>query len=126
MIGHTTSLCFLMLSICCVAGSQIIIKGRYLNAGFDSTGVSFGNAALVVISDPFMWLAGIMFTSGAALWYLALTKLQLGFMMPAAAMVAPLAAIGAHFFLGDVLTLQKTLAIAVITIGVIWLGLQMN
>lgn len=77
----------------------------------------------LLLGDLQLWVAGFLMLSGAALWYLSMSRLPLSFILPCAALISPMAAIGARLFFGEELGAAKMLAILMtITAGVIWLG----
>ena len=68
----------------------------------------------------------MLVVAGAICWYLALLRLPVSFMLPVAALIAPVTAVGANLFLGETLTVGKACAILTIMGGVIWLGTQQS
>lgn len=125
MPSRTLSFGLLVVAIATVAASQILIKSR-LHAPVDDAGVEQGIAGLILalLGDWKAWLAGFMLVTSATCWYLAMIRLPVSLMIALAGTVSPLVAIGAHFALGETLGPAKLCAIALIAIGVIWLGLQ--
>ncbi len=125
MIGLGAAYSALATSIIAVTVAQLVIKWRFntldLAAAYER---GTGAVAALLLSDWGCWLAGFLMLGGAALWYLSMTRLPLHFLLPAAALISPLASIAAYFLLGEALTVQKVMAILVITAGVTWLGLQ--
>lgn len=117
-----TALIALLCSIAFVTGSQLIIKARFAALDIaDQLGSDPVSTFWLALRDM-MLLGGILLLfAGAVLWYVALSRLPLGLMMPIAAMIMPLVVIGSAIFLGEILTGQKGMAIAVITAGTLWL-----
>jgi drug/metabolite transporter (DMT)-like permease len=76
----------------------------------------------LALADPLLWFAGLLILLGVICWYLSMTRLPLSLMLPLAAAIAPVVSVGAYFLLGEVLTPAKIAAIAMITVGVSWLG----
>ncbi|WP_143534735.1 hypothetical protein [Notoacmeibacter marinus] len=76
------------------------------------------------VSDVWVWAGGALIIVSAAMWYAALTRLPLSFMMPAAALIAPITVIFAYFLLREPVSLGQASAILVITAGVAWLSYQ--
>jgi drug/metabolite transporter (DMT)-like permease len=120
---RTTALVMLFVSLAGATASQLILKSRLVML---SETLQLGHGVLAVLmralSDPYIWLGGGCVIIGGCCWYLALTKLPLSFMLPAASIIAPCASIGAYYFFGESLTVSKICAIAFIMIGVSWLG----
>lgn len=110
-------------SLVSVAGSQLLFKTRMTHLA-DLAGspnpLTTGFARLVF--DPLFWLAMLMVAVGAVCWYAAMVKLPLSFMLPIASLIAPMTAIGAYFWLGETLSLEKLAAIIWIATGAVWLG----
>ncbi len=115
------ALAFACISMIC---SQLLIKARFtvLDIAGQLAADPLG-AAWTVLRDVPLLVGFALLVTGAALWYSAMTRLPLGFMMPLAAMIMPMVVVGAALFLGEPLSAQKAAAIAVITAGTIWLGL---
>ncbi|OXT02642.1 hypothetical protein B7H23_07075 [Notoacmeibacter marinus] len=125
MFSYATSLVLLALSIMSVASSQLILKWRL----GDLTGEGDGRLPLsrfiwAAVSDVWVWAGGALIIVSAAMWYAALTRLPLSFMMPAAALIAPITVIFAYFLLREPVSLGQASAILVITAGVAWLSYQ--
>ena len=113
----------LTVSIVAVTAAQLLIKARFNVLGLGASLEQGVQAVLrLVLTDPPLWVAGFLMLAGAALWYISMSRLPLSFILPCAALISPMAAIGAHFLLGEDLSLSKLLAIFTITAGVIWLG----
>ena len=125
MPSRTLSFGLLVVAILAVAASQVLIKSR-LHAPVDDAGVEQGFLRLVValLGDWQAWLAGFIMVGAAACWYLAMVRLPVSLMIALSGTISPLVAIGAHFALGETLGPAKLAAIALISVGVIWLGLQ--
>lgn len=119
-----TAILALAVSIISVAASQLVLKARLQRPQLAPWG--WQRALLEAACDPVIWLGIFLVLLGAACWYVALTRLPVSFMLPVAAVIAPMTAIGAHFFLGEGLTLNKLAAIGLITMGVVWLGLEQS
>jgi len=117
------ALAMLLVSLASATTSQLILKARLVSLA-ESLQLGHGVLAVLIraLSDPYIWLGGGGVVIGGACWYLAMTKLPLSLMLPAASIIAPCASIGAYYFFGESLTAAKICAIAVIVIGVSWLG----
>lgn len=115
------SLAALTVSLAAVAVSQLVFKARLPLAA------AYGNRPLHVaawhaLSDPLLWVGGVLVLVGVICWYVAMIRLPLSFMLPMAALLAPTGSIGAYYFLGEDLTFSKISAILIIAAGAIWLG----
>lgn len=109
--------------LACVAASQLIVKARFTTLGTGWTqDIPWVTMLGRVLTDPIIILGGMLVVIGAVCWYVALTKLPLSLMLPAAGIVGPVVSIGAYFLLGEALTLSKLAAISTIAVGVAWLG----
>jgi drug/metabolite transporter (DMT)-like permease len=125
MFGYSTSLALLLLSLLALAGSQLLIKWRFMVMDFDGLGLSSQSGRLfAVLTDPWLWLAGSLIMLGAAMWYVAMTRLPLTLMLPLAAVVTPIVVLVSHFVLKEPLTLGQLGAAVLIALGVVLLGLQ--
>ena len=121
----TKSIGFLLfaVSLVTVTASQILFKARMTLIGevfASERPILFSLFRL--LADPLIWAAGLMVVVGAACWYTAMVKLPISFMLPMASLIAPMAAVGAYFFLGESLSPAKLAAIAFIAVGATWLG----
>jgi drug/metabolite transporter (DMT)-like permease len=122
-----TAILILAVSIVSVAISQLVLKARLQQPELASWRAGeWQRMLLVAASDPVVWLGIFLVLVGAACWYVALTRLPVSFMLPVAALIAPITTIGAYFFLDEGLTLNKLAAIGVIVVGVVWLGLEQS
>jgi drug/metabolite transporter (DMT)-like permease len=124
MISMTAAYLTFGLSLAAIGGAQLLVKWRFGVLGFDRGTRSFSDVLGVVLGDPGLWLAGVLIVVSALGWYVSLIRLPLSFMMPTAAIVAPLVALGAHLLLGETVKPGQMAAIAVIAAGVAWLGAQ--
>ena len=125
MFSYGVSIGILAISIASVAASQLIVKWRLGQIG--SPAEPSGSRAgyiLTALGDGWIWLGIGLIGLSAALWYVAMSRLPLSFMMPMAAIVAPAVAVSAHLFLKEPLTSGQIAAIAMIAAGVAWLGYQ--
>ena len=123
MLRLSTAYGAYIVSIGAYVVSQLVIKSRFERLGVgDALANGIASGAGLVLRDLACWLAGILVLVGALCWYIAMTKLPIRLMVPMAAVIAPAASIGAYFFLGEQLSLEKILAIGLITIGAAWLG----
>jgi drug/metabolite transporter (DMT)-like permease len=107
--------------------SQLLMKSRFEHLGA-SAALDRGAIDLLklVLTDWQCWAAGILLVLGAGCWYLAMTRLPISFMLPLAALIAPVASVGAWVFLGEPLTVSKVAAISVVAAGSIWLASLQN
>lgn len=113
----------LAAAILAVTGTQLLIKARFNALDLNSEmGRGVGHFVLLLMRDWPLWLAAFLMIGGAILWYLSMIRLPLHFILPCAALISPLASIGAHFLLGETLSGQKVAAITMIAAGVAWLG----
>lgn len=118
---RNAALLVLAASLASVTASQVILKARLtLLTGVPSP--SWQAFIVRAMSDPYLWVGAACVGVGGICWYTALSKLPLNLMLPASSVIAPCASICAYYFLGENLTLAKIFAIAVIMIGVSWLG----
>jgi drug/metabolite transporter (DMT)-like permease len=111
------------VSLCGYVVSQLVLRSRLekLEVG-DALAHSVAAGAGLVIRDLACWGAGLLLVVGSLCWYVAMTKLPIQFMVPMAAIVTPAVALGSVLFLGQQLSIEKMMAIGLITIGVAWLG----
>lgn len=125
MFSYGVSIGIFAVSILSVALSQLIFKWR-IGMLFPAGGEARSNTdhLMAVISDLWILLGLGLVLIGASAWYLAMSRLPLSFMMPAAAIIAPITAVCAYLFLKEPLTGGQMAAIAVIAAGVVWLGYQ--
>lgn len=123
MITDRIAYMALAAAILSVTGAQLLIKARFnaldLNGEMGRGGV---HIVLLMMRDWPLWVAAFLMIGGAVLWYLSMIRLPLHFILPCAALISPLASIGAHFLLGEALSGQKVAAITLIAVGVAWLG----
>jgi drug/metabolite transporter (DMT)-like permease len=123
MIRLNTAYSVLAFSIVSVALSQLIIKMRFDGLGLGGTAErSLFSTLLLAMSDGVLWLGAVLLIAGACAWYMALTRLPIHVMLPFAAIITPVVSLGAYLFLGEDISQQKFMAIAVITAGVAWFG----
>lgn len=114
----------LVTAILGVTAAQLLIKARFSALGIaEALGHGLLPTILMMLRDWPLWVALVLMLTGAVLWYLAMAKLPLHFILPCAAIIAPLASIGAWLWLGEAISLPKMLAIGLIALGVAWLGL---
>lgn len=125
MFSYGMSIGVLAVSIVSIAASQLIMKWRLSGIAPVETGqrtrVDYVWAA---IGDGWIWLGVCLIGISAVLWYAAMSRLPLTLMMPMAALVAPLVAFSAYLFLREPLSSGQMMAIAMIAVGVAWLGYQ--
>lgn len=113
----------LALSILAIAAAQLLAKARV--GAISTQGIDgLPGILMAAASDPLIWLMIALLVTSAGLWYAAMWVLPVSIMVPCAAAVSPLVAIGAHFQLGEPLGAAKIGAIALITVGVVWLALE--
>lgn len=125
MLSYGASIGILAISISSVAASQLIMKWRLGQSVLSSESSRSRNEYILTsLGDGWIWLAIALIGVSATLWYVAMSRLPLSFMMPMAAIVAPVVAISAHLFLKEPLTAGQIAAIAMISGGVAWLGWQ--
>jgi drug/metabolite transporter (DMT)-like permease len=111
------------VSLTAVGISQLVFKARLNRLAEDFDAGSLPLATVWrALSDPLLWLAGLLVLVGIVSWYLAMVRLPLNTMLPLAASIAPVVSIGSYFILGEVLTPTKIAAILFIAAGVAWLG----
>ncbi|MBO6900919.1 MAG: hypothetical protein JJ864_06200 [Rhizobiaceae bacterium] len=123
MITDRIAYIALAAAILGVTGAQLLIKARFNALDLNSEmGRGFAGFFLLLLRDWPLWLAAFLMIGGAVLWYVSMIRLPLHFILPCAALISPLASIGAYFLLGEALSGQKVAAIAVIAVGVAWLG----
>ena len=125
MFNYSISIGILAISITSVAASQLIMKWRLGQHVLPSepSGIRTGYLQ-TALGDGWIWLAIALIGASGVLWYAALSRLPLSFMMPMSALVAPVVALSAHLFLKEPLTSGQMAAIAMIAAGVIWLSWQ--
>ena len=125
MFSYSISIIFMAGSIASLAAAQIILKWRFghrlQGAAHPISPTEFITTAL---SDYWIWLGVTLIVLGALMWYAALTRLPLSFMMPIASLVAPITVVCAYVFLKEPLTAGQVAAIAMIAVGVAWLSYQ--
>lgn len=125
MFSYGVSLGILAISIASVAASQLIVKWRLGQVvSPDAPPASRTQYILTALGDGWIWVGICLIGLSAALWYVAMSRLPLSFMMPVAAVVAPIVALSAHLFLKEPLGTGQIAAIAMIAVGVAWLGWQ--
>jgi hypothetical protein len=56
---------------------------------------AFAIAIHAVVTDLACWAAGLLVVTGAVLWYAAMARLPVHVVLPLAALIAPLASVGA-------------------------------
>jgi drug/metabolite transporter (DMT)-like permease len=123
MIRLNTAYGILAFSIVSVTLSQLVIKARFDGLGLGGTeGRSLLSTLLLAMSDSMLWVGAVLLVAGACAWYMALTRLPIHVMLPFAAIITPVVSLGAYLFLGEDISTQKFMAIAVITAGVAWFG----
>jgi drug/metabolite transporter (DMT)-like permease len=111
------------VSISAYIVSQLLIKSRFERLGVaDAFAQSIASGAGLIVRDSACWFAGLLVVTGGLCWYIAMTRLPIHLMVPMAAVITPAASVGAFLFLGEHLSLEKMMAIGLITIGVVWLG----
>lgn len=123
-LTYRAALVILVIGLVSIASSQLIVKWRY-GAIAKALTVNAGvlDVLVAVIADPWMWAAATLIGTSVVSWYVALAKLPLSFMFPIAGIVTPTVALGAHVLLGEPLSHGQMGAIAMITAGVVLLGL---
>lgn len=120
---HPVAGLLLALSILAVTAAQLLAKARvHALAAQGSEGLA--GVLMAAASDPLIWLLIALLVTSAGLWYAAMWVLPVSLMVPCAATISPLVAIGAHLMFGEPLGAAKMFAIALISIGVIWLALE--
>ena len=124
MISQTPATILLGISILSMAAAQLLAKIRIAALIGSDTGLSWLQVLGVGLTDPLLWLVGVLIVGSAGCWYLAMARLPVSIMVATASVLAPLVAIGAYIFIGERLTASKLSAIALIAVGVAWLGLQ--
>ena len=119
MLTYRGATLSLVVSLFCLAGSQILVKWRFGVLCLDSHEArSWPTWARIVLSDVGLWFAGLLIFGGAAAWYASMTRLPLSLMLPVGGVVSPLVAVGAHLLLGERLTPLEFVIILVIAGGV--------
>lgn len=111
----------LFIAVALISAVQIIIKFR-LNVQHGEVPYSanaFWGFMLQVIKDPFIWGAGVMLITAAALWYAAVSRTSLGVAFTFAAMSYPLVMIGSYIFLNESFVLPQVIGCSLIVFGVI-------
>jgi drug/metabolite transporter (DMT)-like permease len=125
MLTPRLSLAIFAFSLAAITAAQLLSKWRIGIIQRQITSADgWPSIGILLLSDGWVWLVVALILLGAAAWYVAMSQLPLGLMLPVASIVAPCAAIGAHYFLGEPITSGQVSAIAVIAIGVAWLGYQ--
>jgi drug/metabolite transporter (DMT)-like permease len=123
MLRMSTAYIAYAISICAYIVSQLLIKSRLEKLGVgDALAKNVVAGIALVLRDLGCWIGAILVLVGALCWYVAMTKLPIRFMTPMAAVIIPAAALGGYLFLGEQFAWEKTVAIGVITVGVVWLG----
>jgi multidrug transporter EmrE-like cation transporter len=123
MIGYGSAIGLLVAALCGVAASQVIAKWRFTVLGpvwHNASGIA--EVAGSALADAYIWLAALLVIIAAVCWYLAMTRLHLSFMLPAAGGVAPVVAVLAHYLFGEPLTVPHLFAIFLIAGGIVLLG----
>ncbi len=124
MISTRVAALLFVLSILLLIASQLMIKWRFNALGLQGEqGHGLWLTVRHAVVDIGLWTAGLLVLAGAAMWYAAMTKLPLSFMLPAAAIVSPLVALGAHVTLGERVTTAEFVLIGLIAILVGAFGL---
>jgi drug/metabolite transporter (DMT)-like permease len=123
--SYSSSLILLAASLLSVSASQLIVKWRFgeFASGGDAP-LTRSQMLWAALSDTWVWMGGFLTILSAVCWYTALTRLPLSYMMPTAALVAPITVISAYFFLREPVTVGQAAAIGVIAFGVAWLSYQ--
>jgi len=124
MISQTVATILLGISILSMAAAQLLAKVRIVALIGSDTGLSWLQILSICVTDSVLWLVGVLIVGSAGCWYLAMARLPVSIMVATASVLAPLVAIGAYIFIGERPTPSKLCAIALIAVGVAWLGLQ--
>jgi drug/metabolite transporter (DMT)-like permease len=125
MLTYRTAIVIFALGLVSIASSQLLVKWRFGVLGLESQPKKWGLELLgALLTDAWLWFAGLLIVASAISWYLALTRLPLTLMLPIAGIVPPIVAVGANQLLGEPLSGGQITAIAMIAIGVAWLGYQ--
>ena len=123
-IPFQLALLILFISMCSIAGSQLLIKSRFNALGERVTEASsLLDLVFLAIRDLGLWGGAILMGIGVLSWYTAMTKLPVTLMFPVAALVTPMVVLGAYLFLKEPLSLAQLVTILFITLGVVVLGM---
>jgi drug/metabolite transporter (DMT)-like permease len=113
---------FLVGSMACNAGSQLLIK-KVLDEVRDDTS---GGSALQLFLVPDRLLRGgigmFMVVMGFVLWLLCLSRLELAYAYPVASTAVVFITFFSAIFLGEVVTARMWLGTACVVVGVILVG----
>ena len=110
-------------SITLIAASQLLMKWRMTALVADGAATTRRDMLAMALFDPWVWLCAAFILASAVLWYIAMSRLPLSFMMPLAACTAPIVAVGAALLFGETLSAMHMAAIGLIAVGVAWLGM---
>ena len=124
MISQPPATLLLGISILSMAAAQLLAKTRIVALIGSGTGLSLLKILGIGLTDPLLWLVGVLIVGSAGCWYLAMARLPVSIMVAMASVLGPLVAIGAYIFIGERLTVSKLSAIGLIAVGVAWLALQ--
>ena len=123
MFSYGISIAVLITSLVSISASQLMIKWRFGVLGQDiEQRNGYLEKGLFVVSDLWLWVAGVLAVTGIVTWYVAMTRLPISFMFPAAALATPLVTLAAFALLNEPLTLAQFAVILVITASVVTLG----
>lgn len=115
----------LMVFVTCVLSTcgQLCLKisvntiGRMGLHDIGKLGVMFGK----LLSMPLVWLGLVFYVLGSALWVVILSRVNLNVAYPLISMNFILVILAAWLFLGETLSYQRIIAIAIICCGIITL-----
>ncbi len=123
MIPTPVAALLLLVSLVFLVASQLLIKWRFNALGLQSPQVrDVWDIVASVITDVGLLAAGLLLICGASMWYAAMTRFPLSFMVPIAAVVSPLIALCAHVLLGERLSFLEMVLIVLIAVLVATYG----
>lgn len=123
MIPTPVAALLLLASLVFLVASQLLIKWRFNVLGLQSNQVrDLWDTLSAVVTDVGLLAAGLLLICGASMWYAAMTRFPISFVVPIAAAVSPLIALCAHFLLGERLSFLELVLIVMIAVLVATFG----
>lgn len=104
---------------------QLFLKlGMNQVSGFEFSAAGLADTLPRVATSPFIWIGFIGFFGGSVFWLGVISRAPLSLAYPILALSYFVVVVEAWLFLGEEITLQRVLGVAIIFVGVVLVGLS--
>jgi len=119
------ALLLLIPAILSTTTGQLFLKmGMNQVSGFEFTPAALAAILPAIILNPFIWIGFIGFFSGSIFWLGVISRAPLSLAYPILALSYFLVVVEAWLLLGEQVTWQRVLGVAIIFVGVVMVGLS--